>query len=80
MYLINNNKLGIIVHAILVQAILVQTVISNKLNIISNRLIIPNNKLSILSNKPIMNSKKPGTRILEILLRESIRQHPGQFP
>ena len=51
MYLIKNNKLSIIVHAILVQAILVQAIINNKLSIL-------NNKLSILSNKLISSSKK----------------------
>ena len=40
MYLIKNNKLSILVHAILVQAILVQAIISNKLSILSNKLII----------------------------------------
>ena len=65
MYLIKNNKLGIIVHAILVQAILVQAIISNKLSILnnklsslSNKLIIISNKLSILSKKLIISSNK----------------------
>ena len=40
MYLINNNKPGIIVHAIIVQAIIVQAIISNKLSIINNKLSI----------------------------------------
>ena len=40
MYLIKNNKLGIIVHTILVQAIIVQAIIGNKLSILSNKLSI----------------------------------------
>ena len=51
MYIINNNKLSIIVHAILVKAIIVQAITSNKLSNISNKLIISINKLSISSSK-----------------------------
>ena len=51
MYLIKNNNISIIVHAIRVQAILVQANISNKLIISSNKLIVSSNKLSMISSE-----------------------------
>ena len=68
MYLIKNNKLGILVHTILVQAILVQAIISNKLSIL-------NNKLSIFSNKLISSSNK-----LSILVQATLVQRYSCAP
>ena len=49
MYLIKNNKLGILAQASLVQAIINKLgIINNKLSIISNRLLSSSNKLSMI--------------------------------
>ena len=47
---IKNNKLGIIVHAIIVQAIISNkpSILNDKLSILSNKLISSSNKLSII--------------------------------
>ena len=73
MYLIKNNKLGIIVHAILVQAIIVQAIISNKLSIL-------NNKLSILSNKLISSSNKLSIIVQAILVQAILVQRYSCAP
>ena len=73
MYLINNNMLVILVHAILVQAILVQAIISNKLSII-------NDKLSTISNNLISSSNKLSILVQAILVRAILVQRYSCAP
>jgi hypothetical protein len=73
MYLIKNNKLGILVHAIIVQAIIVQASISNKLSIL-------NNKLSTISKKLIISSNKLSILVQAILAQAILVQRYSCAP
>ena len=78
MYLIENNKLGILVHAILVQAIIVQGIIVQA--IISTKLSNLNNKLSIISNKLIIISDKLSIIVLAIFVHAILVQRYSCAP
>ena len=67
--LIKNNKLNIIVHAILVHAIIVQAISSNKLSILNNKLSILSKKLIISSNKLSISSNKLCILVQAILVQ-----------